>query len=62
MFTLVYWVYGTKLEAKADTLDEILSIAVAAFDQNGQLTEIWEGDKMIMRFADIYEAIHRCYY
>jgi hypothetical protein len=62
MYKLIYAIRDIKHEVTAETLDEILSLSVDAYNQNAQLLEIFENETSIMTFSDIYEAIQRVYY
>jgi len=62
MFKLIYAIQGIKHDVTADTLDEILSLSVAAYDRNVDLIEILKDDRPLYHYAEIYELIQKCYY
>jgi hypothetical protein len=61
-FKLITFYLGDKFEVSADSLDEILSLAIDAFNNSHELFEIYEKDKLLYRFCDIYHLINRRYY
>jgi hypothetical protein len=62
MLKLITCHYANKYEFEAETLDEILSMAIDAFDQSHELVEIWDGKKLLYQFCEIYQLINKRYY
>jgi hypothetical protein len=62
MFKLIYAIQGVKHEVTADTLDEILSLSVAAYDDSADLIEILKDDEPLYHYMEIYELIMKAYY
>lgn len=62
MFKLITIYQETKQEFEAETLDEILSLAINAFDQNHELYEIQENKICIYQCGEIYDLLGKAIY
>lgn len=62
MFTLKARMFGHDYQVEAETESEILSLAVAGFDQSAELISISENDEVKYVTCEIYAIIKRCAY
>ena len=62
MFTLRCSLHDHAYTVEAETMEEILSLALAAFEQNVLLCEICENDKIKYQYSEIYALIGRANY
>jgi hypothetical protein len=61
-YKLITFYFDKKYEFEAESLDEILSLSIDAFNQNHELVEIQKDKKIIYQFSEIYELIGKRYY
>lgn len=62
MFKLITFYNNIKHEVEVETEDEVLSLAVNAFDQNHELHEIRKNEECYLLHSEIYDKIHRAIY
>ncbi len=62
MYILSYKIRDIHKTYEANSLDEILAMALHIFDESGEFKDISENDKVIYPCCEIYKLIKRCYY
>jgi len=62
MYKLIYEINETKDDFYSNSFDEIMSIAVDIFNKNGDLIEIQENGKSVLKYCEIYDVIERVRY
>ena len=62
MFTLKCLMHDHFYEVDSDSLDEILSFAIAAFDQHAGLISISEDGVVKYEYKEIYDLIKKACY
>jgi hypothetical protein len=62
MYKLITFHYNTKYEHETETFEEILSLAMDAFNQNHELLEIQYKGDVIYLWGEIYKLIGKCVY
>jgi hypothetical protein len=62
MYTLIYSILDVKHEIEREKLDELLSVCIDVFNQNGQLLAIKKDDVILYESCVIYKIIKRAVY
>ena len=62
MYKLITFVGEYRYESEAETYDEIISLAMDAFNNNHELYEVQKDGKIILFHGDIYKLIGKAVY
>jgi hypothetical protein len=62
MYKLIFFENSIKHEVETETYEEILSVAIDAFNNNHELIEIQKENKCLLLHCEVYEKIGKVIY
>jgi len=62
MYKLITFYFNQKHEFEVESEEEVLSLAIDAFNQNHELHEIRKDDECYLLHSEIYQKINKLYY